>query len=153
MIRSSWTRISACCGKVGKRRRRRQATLGLIVLYRAFVTLSADLEEIVMDILGGQEPMNNEIQLVSDGDGLAVIGNPTDVERFLLDQGLDRIPSKDLDLHRLGPAAQHRWGRGPSRFGTRRELRSLGEADRGVRESGQEVRPHGDQDSPGSATR
>ena len=46
--------------------------------------------------------MNNEIQLVSDGDGLAVIGNPTDVERFLLDQGLDRIPSRDLDLPRLG---------------------------------------------------
>ena len=46
--------------------------------------------------------MNNEIQLVSDGDGLAVIGNPTDVERFLLDEGLDRIPSKDLDLPRLG---------------------------------------------------
>lgn len=45
--------------------------------------------------------MNNEIQLISDGDGLAVIGNPTDVERFLLDQGLDRTPSKDLDLHRL----------------------------------------------------
>lgn len=47
--------------------------------------------------------MNNEIQLVSDGDGLAVIGNPTDVERFLLDQGLDRTPSRDLDLHRLAP--------------------------------------------------
>jgi len=46
--------------------------------------------------------MNNGIQLVSDSDGLAVIGNPADVERFLLDQGLDRIPSKDLDLHRLG---------------------------------------------------
>lgn len=46
--------------------------------------------------------MNNGIQLVSDSDGLAVIGNPTDVERFLLDQGLDRIPSKDLDLRRLG---------------------------------------------------
>lgn len=46
--------------------------------------------------------MNNEIQLVSDGEGLAVIGNPTDVERFLLEPGLDRIPSKDLDLHRLG---------------------------------------------------
>jgi len=46
--------------------------------------------------------MNNEIQLISDGDGLAVIGSPTDVERFLLDQALDRIPSKDLDLHRLG---------------------------------------------------
>jgi|LSQX01.1.fsa_nt_gb hypothetical protein len=47
--------------------------------------------------------VNNEIQLVSDGDGLAVIGNPTDVERFFLDKGLDRIPSKDLDLRRVGP--------------------------------------------------
>lgn len=46
--------------------------------------------------------MSNEIQLFRDGDGLAVIGNPTDVERFLFDQGLDRIPSKDLDLPRLG---------------------------------------------------
>jgi hypothetical protein len=47
--------------------------------------------------------MNNEIQLVSYSDGLAVIGDSTDVERFLLDQGLDRTPSKDLDLRRLGP--------------------------------------------------
>ena len=47
--------------------------------------------------------MNNEIQLVSDSNGLAVIGSPTDVERFLLEQGLDRIPSKELDLRRLGP--------------------------------------------------
>jgi hypothetical protein len=46
--------------------------------------------------------MNNEIQLVSDSDGLVVIGNPTDVERFLFEQGLDRSPSKDLDLRRLG---------------------------------------------------
>lgn len=48
--------------------------------------------------------MSGEIQLISDGDGLAVIGNPTDVERFLLDQGLDRVPSKELDLRCLGPA-------------------------------------------------
>ena len=34
----------------GEAPRRRKATLGLIVLYRAFVTLSADLEEIVMDL-------------------------------------------------------------------------------------------------------
>ncbi|WP_316755401.1 hypothetical protein [Streptomyces herbicida] len=42
--------------------------------------------------------MDNEIQLISDGDGLAVIGNATDVERFLLSEGL---PSKDLGLQRL----------------------------------------------------
>ncbi|MFJ9360765.1 hypothetical protein [Streptomyces mirabilis] len=42
--------------------------------------------------------MDNEIQLISDGDGLAVIGNATDVERFLVSEGL---PSKDLGLQRL----------------------------------------------------
>jgi hypothetical protein len=45
--------------------------------------------------------MDNEIQLISDGDGLAVIGNPMDVERFLVSEGL---PSKDLGLQRLRPA-------------------------------------------------
>ncbi|KAB8186392.1 hypothetical protein [Microbispora catharanthi] len=43
--------------------------------------------------------MNDEIQLISDGDGLAVIGDPTAVERFLVSEGL---PSKDLGLQRLG---------------------------------------------------
>ncbi|WP_067477498.1 hypothetical protein [Actinomadura hibisca] len=42
--------------------------------------------------------MDNEIQLISDGDGLAVIGNATDVEHFLRSKGL---PSKDLRLQRL----------------------------------------------------
>ncbi|MFE4085991.1 hypothetical protein [Streptomyces sp. YIM B13502] len=42
--------------------------------------------------------MDNEIQLISDTDGLAVIGNATDVERFLVSEGL---PSKDLGIHRL----------------------------------------------------
>ncbi|MFD5491402.1 hypothetical protein ACFWH4_00310 [Streptomyces sp. NPDC127091] len=42
--------------------------------------------------------MYNEIQLISDGDGLAVIGNATDVERFLASEGL---PSKDLGVQRL----------------------------------------------------
>lgn len=47
-----------------------------------------------------QEPtMDDEIQLISDGDGLAVIGDPLAVERFLLAEGL---PSRDLGLHRLG---------------------------------------------------
>lgn len=45
--------------------------------------------------------MDNEIQLISDGEGLAVIGNPTDVERFLDSEGLS---SKDLELPRLGDA-------------------------------------------------
>ncbi|MFI5485635.1 hypothetical protein [Micromonospora echinaurantiaca] len=43
--------------------------------------------------------MNHEIQLISDGDGLAVIGDPTAVELFLVSEGL---PSKDLGLQRLG---------------------------------------------------
>ncbi|WP_374772665.1 hypothetical protein OG756_05510 [Streptomyces sp. NBC_01310] len=42
--------------------------------------------------------MDNEIQLISDGDGLAVIGDATDVERFLVSEGLS---SKDLGLQRL----------------------------------------------------
>ena len=44
--------------------------------------------------------MDNEIQLISDGDGLAVIGNPVAVERFLVSEGL--TSSKDLGLPRLG---------------------------------------------------
>jgi hypothetical protein len=43
--------------------------------------------------------VDNSIELISDGDGLAVIGDPTNVERFLESAGL---PSKDLGLSRLG---------------------------------------------------
>ncbi|MFD3918726.1 hypothetical protein [Streptomyces sp. NPDC058595] len=42
--------------------------------------------------------MDNDLQLISDGDGLAVIGDATDVERFLASEGLS---SKDLGLRRL----------------------------------------------------
>ena len=42
--------------------------------------------------------MNHEIQLISDGDGLAVIGESTAVEQFLAAEGL---PSRDLGLPRL----------------------------------------------------
>ncbi|MGD1344272.1 hypothetical protein ACKUU1_00945 [Mycobacterium seoulense] len=49
--------------------------------------------------------MSNEIELVSNGDGLAIIGDSADVERFLLDQGLDRAPSKVLDVRRLSSFA------------------------------------------------
>lgn len=42
--------------------------------------------------------MDNEVQLISDGDGLAVIGDAEDVERFLASEGL---PSKDLGMPRL----------------------------------------------------
>jgi hypothetical protein len=44
--------------------------------------------------------VDKEIQLISDGDGLAVIGNPAAVERFLVSEGLPS--SKDLGLPRLG---------------------------------------------------
>jgi hypothetical protein len=42
--------------------------------------------------------MDDEIQLISDGDGLAVIGHPAAVERFLVSEGL---PARDLGLRRL----------------------------------------------------
>lgn len=45
--------------------------------------------------------MDDEIQLISDGDGLAVIGSPAAVDHFLVSEGL---LSKDLGLQRLGPA-------------------------------------------------
>lgn len=47
--------------------------------------------------------MSNEIQLVSDADGLTLIGNPTDIEHFIFDHGLDRAPLQELDLRRIGP--------------------------------------------------
>ncbi|XTZ17893.1 hypothetical protein ACQSSU_11205 [Micromonospora echinospora] len=43
--------------------------------------------------------MRNEIELISDGDGVAVIGHPAAVDRFLQ---AERLPSKDLGLNRLG---------------------------------------------------
>ncbi|MEV4455041.1 hypothetical protein [Microbispora sp. NPDC049633] len=57
--------------------------------------------------------MDDEIQLISDGDGLAVIGNPTAVERFLVSEGL---PSKDLGLQRLRPVLNI--GAGAARAGS-----------------------------------
>ncbi len=49
--------------------------------------------------------MGSGIELVSDGDGLAVIGTSADVERFFLSAGLDRLPARQLDLHRLWAAS------------------------------------------------
>lgn len=46
--------------------------------------------------------MDDEIQLISDGDGLAVIGDPSKVERFLRATGL-WAASRELDLHRVQP--------------------------------------------------
>lgn len=49
-----------------------------------------------------QVDVESEIELISDGDGLAVIGDPMAVERFLSSAG---VPSRDLQLHqKLGPA-------------------------------------------------
>ncbi len=45
--------------------------------------------------------MDSGIDLVWDGESLAVIGNSADVDRFFLSAGLDKAPTKDLDLHRL----------------------------------------------------
>ncbi len=46
--------------------------------------------------------VSDEIELISDGDGLAVIGEPMAVDRFLSSAG---VASKDLQLHqRLGSA-------------------------------------------------
>jgi len=42
--------------------------------------------------------MTDEIQLISDGDGVAVIGDPAAVERFLTSASL---PSRDLGLQRI----------------------------------------------------
>ncbi|MCD0485989.1 hypothetical protein LO771_27295 [Streptacidiphilus sp. ASG 303] len=44
--------------------------------------------------------MDNQIHLFKDDDGLAVIGRPEAVERFL---AAEKLPSKDLGLPRLGP--------------------------------------------------
>ncbi|MFE1954188.1 hypothetical protein ACFW9D_27415 [Streptomyces sp. NPDC059524] len=45
--------------------------------------------------------MHDEVQLISDGEGLAVIGEPGTVERFLVAEGL---PSRELGRRRLGEA-------------------------------------------------
>ena len=45
--------------------------------------------------------MDADIQLISDGDGLAVLGSPTAVELFL---AAERLASEDLGLPRLGAA-------------------------------------------------
>ncbi|HEY5247944.1 MAG TPA: hypothetical protein VIJ15_05750 [Dermatophilaceae bacterium] len=46
--------------------------------------------------------MDNGIQLISDGDGLAVIGEPTAVQKFLSSVGF-WAGSRELDLRRLKP--------------------------------------------------
>lgn len=36
--------------------------------------------------------MGSAIELVSDGDGLAVIGSSVDIEKFFFSAGLDHLP-------------------------------------------------------------
>jgi hypothetical protein len=55
----------------------------------------AVLDSFRRSITGGS---NNEVQLISDGDGLAVIGDSTAVDRFLVSEGL---LSQDLQPSRL----------------------------------------------------
>ncbi|WP_193509055.1 hypothetical protein [Cryobacterium sp. BB736] len=58
--------------------------------------------------------MSTEIELISDGDGLAVIGDPAAVKRFLASAG---VPSKDLALQeRLGTVLNA--GSGAARAGS-----------------------------------
>ena len=76
----------------------------------------------------GEWPMVGEIELVDDGDGLAVIGSSTAVEEFLQVHGLWG-QSKNLDLRE----AEVRRGRGRRRdgggCGDLRELGALAQAD------------------------
>lgn len=47
--------------------------------------------------------MTNEVELIDDGDGFAVLGTTTDVEAFLTSYGVDSV---DLKLEKLGPQYQ-----------------------------------------------
>ncbi|MGW9167350.1 hypothetical protein [Agromyces sp. NPDC055658] len=47
------------------------------------------------------EEIGNEIEFISDGDGLVVFGDPGAVERFVATAG---VPTRDLDLRPLAPA-------------------------------------------------
>ena len=49
--------------------------------------------------------MDSQVELVSDGESLAVIGKQSDVERFFLSSGLDRATSRTLTAHKLWAAA------------------------------------------------
>ncbi|WP_328492576.1 hypothetical protein OHS59_07330 [Streptomyces sp. NBC_00414] len=80
--------------------------------------------------------MDNEIQLISDGDGLAVIGNAADVEHFLTSEGL---ASKDL-----GPRLRSVLGTGAAAVQAGSDIAA--ESGRWVkltRESAQRVKKYG----------
>ncbi len=92
----------------------------------------------------------DELQLVSDGDGLVVIGNLAVVERFLVSQGLDRASSRTWAPPRSG--AHHAGRDNPGRHGNGRLLWTLDPTHRGVRGSCIAVRCMLTK-TPGSATR
>lgn len=81
--------------------------------------------------------MDDEIQLISDGDGLAIIGDPVAVERFLVSEGL---PSTDLGLQRLGPVLSA--GAGVAQAGSEIAANS-GRWVKLTKESAQLVHKHG----------
>lgn len=58
--------------------------------------------------------MADEIELISDGDGLAVLGDPAAVERFLSSAG---VPSKEFGLQRLGLGSALSAGAGAAQAG------------------------------------
>lgn len=49
--------------------------------------------------------MNSSIHLIKDSNGLAVIGEPSDIKTFLSKNNLDQFPSKDIALEKLGRTA------------------------------------------------
>lgn len=59
----------------------------------------------VRQVVGRRHAVGDEIELISDGDGMAVVGKKSAVERFLRDRGLLAI-SEDLGLDRFGTLAQ-----------------------------------------------
>src|SRR3954469_20037375 len=63
-------------------------------------TLAPVRSEASATTCGSGTNLDNEIQLISDGNGLAVIGEPKAVETFLRAEGLWDV-SKKLDLRRL----------------------------------------------------
>jgi hypothetical protein len=44
---------------------------------------------------------NDEVELVNDGEGLAILGDLSSLEKFLHDSGLEKFPSQSLDMHRI----------------------------------------------------
>lgn len=51
--------------------------------------------------VGEAQQLGKEIELVTDGTALALLGDPSDVEKFLRENGLDTAPSRSLDMQRL----------------------------------------------------